>query len=88
MSFAKRLLPWFIALATAAWAQTVPPAVLSEPALRSPKAVAAATLPVIWAGHRLVAAGERGIVLLPALAHFLMRPAACRPRSSEQVHAG
>lgn len=64
MRFAKQLAPWFIALATAAWAQTVPPAVLSEPALRSPKAMAAATLAVTRAGHRLVAAGERGIVLL------------------------
>jgi len=28
------------------------------------------------------------LVLRPVLARFLMRPAACRPRSSEQVHAG
>ncbi|MEO8058404.1 MAG: YCF48-related protein [Burkholderiales bacterium] len=62
------LAPWLLALSAAASAQTaphaVPPAVLSEPALQSPKALGAATLAVARAGHRLVAAGERGTVLL------------------------
>src|SRR5688572_16714729 len=40
------------------------PAVLSEPALQSPKALGAAMLAVTRAGHRLVAVGERGTVLL------------------------
>ena len=40
------------------------PAVLREPALASPKALGAATLAVVRAGERLVAAGERGTVLL------------------------
>ena len=40
------------------------PAVLSMPALLSPKALGAATLAVTRAGQRLVAVGERGTVLL------------------------
>jgi len=40
------------------------PAVLIDAALQSPKALAAATLAVARAGRRLVAAGERGTVLL------------------------
>ncbi|MBP6675963.1 MAG: hypothetical protein KA185_11850 [Vitreoscilla sp.] len=40
------------------------PRVLREPALQSPKALAAATLAVARAGSRLVAVGERGTVLL------------------------
>jgi photosystem II stability/assembly factor-like uncharacterized protein len=40
------------------------PAVLSEAALQSPRALGAAMLAVTRAGKRLVAAGERGIVLL------------------------
>jgi photosystem II stability/assembly factor-like uncharacterized protein len=39
------------------------PAALTEPALASPKALAAATLAVARAGARLVAVGERGTVL-------------------------
>ena len=56
--------PWLLMVSAAASAQTVLPAVLTEPALQSPKAVAAATLAVARAGQRLVAAGERGTVLL------------------------
>jgi photosystem II stability/assembly factor-like uncharacterized protein len=41
-----------------------PPAVLREAAVASPKALGAATLAVARAGTRLVAAGERGTVLL------------------------
>lgn len=41
-----------------------PPAVLREAAITSPKALGAATLAVARAGERLVAAGERGTVLL------------------------
>ena len=41
-----------------------PPAVLREAAIASPKALANATLAVARAGSRLVAAGERGTVLL------------------------
>lgn len=40
------------------------PAVLNEAALQSPRALGAAMLAVTRAGKRLVAAGERGIVLL------------------------
>ena len=43
---------------------SMPPAVLSEPALHSPKALNAAMLAVTHAGPRLVAVGERGTVLL------------------------
>lgn len=50
--------------AMAAPAATAGPAVLREPALASPKALGAATLAVVRAGARLVAAGERGTVLL------------------------
>jgi photosystem II stability/assembly factor-like uncharacterized protein len=39
------------------------PAVLATPALQTPRAPGAATLAVAQAGQRLVAAGERGIVL-------------------------
>ena len=46
-----------------AWAANVP-AVLSQAALLTPKALAAATLAVARAGDRLVAVGERGTVLL------------------------
>jgi photosystem II stability/assembly factor-like uncharacterized protein len=45
-------------------AAPVAPRVLREPALQSPKALAAATLAVARAGSRLVAVGERGTVLL------------------------
>jgi photosystem II stability/assembly factor-like uncharacterized protein len=45
-------------------AQPTVPAVLSEPALLSPKALGAVTLAVTRAGERLVAVGERGTVLL------------------------
>jgi len=45
-------------------AQSSAQQVLSEPALQSPKALAAATLAVTRAGARLVAVGERGTVLL------------------------
>jgi photosystem II stability/assembly factor-like uncharacterized protein len=48
----------------AASAAPAVPAVLSEPALQSPKALGAATLAVTRAGRRLVAVGERGTVLL------------------------
>ncbi|MGA0609639.1 YCF48-related protein [Caldimonas sp. KR1-144] len=41
-----------------------PPAVLAEPALQTPRALGAAMLAVTRAGSRLVAVGERGIVLL------------------------
>lgn len=41
-----------------------PPAVLTEPALQSPRALGAAMLAIARAGSRLVAAGERGTVLL------------------------
>jgi photosystem II stability/assembly factor-like uncharacterized protein len=40
------------------------PAVLTQPALQTPKALGAATLAVAKAGKRLVAVGERGTVLL------------------------
>ncbi|EJL78835.1 BNR/Asp-box repeat protein [Polaromonas sp. CF318] len=46
-----------------AWAASVP-AVLSQAALPTPKALGAATLAVARAGDRLVAVGERGTVLL------------------------
>ena len=60
---------WLLAAAAAAAsAQGAPapvlPAVLGEPALRSPKALNAAMLAVTQAGPRLVAVGERGTVLL------------------------
>lgn len=41
-----------------------PPAVLTEPALQSPRALTSAMLAITRAGSRLVAAGERGTVLL------------------------
>ena len=55
-----------LAAAPCSCAATEPAAlpVLSEPALQSPKAMAAATLAVARAGSRLVAVGERGTVLL------------------------
>lgn len=46
-----------------AWSATAP-AVLSQAALMTPKALGAATLAVTRAGKRLVAVGERGTVLL------------------------
>lgn len=49
---------------SAATEPAVAVAVLSEPALQSPKALAASTLAVARAGSRLVAVGERGTVLL------------------------
>ena len=49
--------------ASAACSATLP-AVLSQPALVTPKALGAATLAVTRAGQRLVAVGERGTVLL------------------------
>jgi len=55
------LLAWSTTLP--AWAASVP-AVLSQPALLTPKALGAATLAVARAGDRLVAVGERGTVLL------------------------
>jgi photosystem II stability/assembly factor-like uncharacterized protein len=50
--------------ATAAPGAAAVPQVLSQAALQSPKALAAATLAVASAGSRLVAVGERGTVLL------------------------
>jgi photosystem II stability/assembly factor-like uncharacterized protein len=47
-----------------AWAAPVVPAVLSQPALQTPRALGAAMFAVARAGTRLVSAGERGIVLL------------------------
>ncbi len=52
------------ALLPPAFAAPAVPAVLSEPALQTPRALGAAMLAVGRAGARLVAAGERGIVLL------------------------
>jgi len=49
--------------ASAAWSANAP-AVLSQAALVTPKALGAATLAVTRAGQRLVAVGERGTVLL------------------------
>ncbi len=49
--------------ATAAWSANAP-AVLSQAALVTPKALGAAMLAVTRAGRRLVAVGERGTVLL------------------------
>nr|WP_315427689.1 YCF48-related protein [uncultured Albidiferax sp.] len=49
--------------AGAGWSAALP-AVLSQPALQTPKALGAATLAVTRAGPRLVAVGERGTVLL------------------------
>lgn len=68
----QRCAAWLLAVAAAAVsAQGAPaplapavPAVLGEPALRSPKALNAAMLAVTQAGPRLVAVGERGTVLL------------------------
>lgn len=56
-----------MSFALCAWTSVAtagPPAALAEPALVSPKALGAATLAVARAGDRLVAAGERGTVLL------------------------
>jgi len=50
------------AAAPAAWPAA--PAVLEQPALGSPKALAAVTLALARAGSRLVAVGERGTILL------------------------
>lgn len=52
-----------MAAALPAWSANVP-AVLSQAALVTPKALGAATLAVTRAGKRLVAVGERGTVLL------------------------
>lgn len=57
----RALLGWAASALLPAWAA---PAVLSQPALQSPKALGAATLAVARAGLRLVAVGERGTVLL------------------------
>jgi photosystem II stability/assembly factor-like uncharacterized protein len=57
----RALLGWAAAALLPAWSA---PAVLSQPALQAPKALAAATLAVARAGQRLVAVGERGTVLL------------------------
>lgn len=57
------LLGGLAAAALPAWAANTP-AVLSQPALLTPKALGAATLAVTRAGTRLVAVGERGTVLL------------------------
>lgn len=57
------LLGWVTAAALPARAANTP-AVLSQPALVTPKATGAATLAVTRAGNRLVAVGERGTVLL------------------------
>jgi len=51
-------------LAIAAHAAPPRPAALDEPALQTPKSLGAAMLAVTRAGTRLVAAGERGIVLI------------------------
>lgn len=55
-----------LALATAALppAASATPTVLSEPAVPTPRALDAAMFAIVRAGTRLVAAGERGIVLL------------------------
>ncbi len=58
-----RLLGWAATATLPAWAANGP-AVLSQPALVTPKASGAATLAVVRAGTRLVAVGERGTVLL------------------------
>ncbi len=47
-----------------AWSAPTAPAVLTQAALQTPKALGAATLAVARAGKRLVAVGERGTVLL------------------------
>jgi photosystem II stability/assembly factor-like uncharacterized protein len=52
------------ALPAAAWADAADYPVLSQPALITPKAAGAAMLGLARAGQRLVAVGERGIVLL------------------------
>lgn len=54
---------WASALTRTARAADTP-AVLNQPAMQTPKALGAATLAVTRAGKRLVAVGERGIVLL------------------------
>ncbi|WP_457281821.1 WD40/YVTN/BNR-like repeat-containing protein [Polaromonas sp. P5_D5] len=59
----RGLLGWVASAALPAWAANGP-AVLSQPALVTPKASGAATLAVTRAGTRLVAVGERGTVLL------------------------
>lgn len=56
--------PGLVAAAAAAAGAAPVPSVLQQPALQSPKALAAATLAVTRAGQRLVAVGERGTVLL------------------------
>jgi photosystem II stability/assembly factor-like uncharacterized protein len=60
-------LVWAAALClTVASAHAAPPrpAALDEPALQTPKSLGAAMLAVTRAGSRLIAAGERGIVLI------------------------
>ncbi|WP_085315510.1 WD40/YVTN/BNR-like repeat-containing protein [Derxia lacustris] len=71
-TLARRAAPLLRGLALALSALLAPagagaadtPAALTEPALASARAAGAATLAVTRAGNRLVAAGERGIVLL------------------------
>ena len=58
------LMAWGVAAGAQPATAPAVPAVLSEPALQSPKALGAATLAVTRAGRRLVAVGERGTVLL------------------------
>jgi photosystem II stability/assembly factor-like uncharacterized protein len=56
------LCSWAAAVVVPTYAANIP-AVLSQPALQTPKALGAATLAVARAGQRLVAVGERGTVL-------------------------
>ena len=65
----SRMSRWARVFACAVWAaapaaRPVPPAVLEQPALSSPKALGAVMLAVARAGNRLVAVGERGTILL------------------------
>jgi len=62
-SFAALLGVFLCAWAAANAAPAVPEA-LEKPALQTPRAQKAAMLAIARAGNRLVAAGERGIVLL------------------------
>lgn len=61
----KRLAAALAAAALPAWAADTPPpaAALDRPALQSPKSPRMAILTVAQAGKRMVAAGERGIVI-------------------------
>ena len=63
-SFAALLGGVAVCACAAAHASPAVPAALSEPALQTPRAQGAAMLAIARAGHRLVSAGERGIVLV------------------------